>query len=202
MCRAALRPRRRAGLRRRRHTGEQFRAGPLSIRPRKVTPTSSLHRRNPLQRVNGANRPNPCGSFRPSLLSLSYRILSAMGGRGVPEVAHERGAAVFPLSSHDVEHRPEKSARMAADSALRCGVASTWSATGRTTLTVRSRTTVTAQKKTRVCSEGPIGQWQGCGCAKVEWRLPGELAHVEVKRDQRGCQIGPARSGRKRTQVR
>jgi hypothetical protein len=82
-----------------------------------------------------------------------------------------------------------------ADSALRCGVASTWSVTGRTTLTVRSRTTVTAQKKTRVCSEGPIGQWQGCDCAKVEWRLPGELAHVEVKRDQRGCQIGPARSG-------
>jgi hypothetical protein len=201
LCRAALRPRRRAGLRRRRHTGEQFRAGPLSIRPRKVTPTSSLHRRTPLQRVNGANRPNPCSSFRPSLLSLSYRILSAMGGVVFPKwrTREERLSSLYLATTWSIGPRSRQEWQGGgcdpADSALRCGVASTWSATGRTTLTVRSRTTVTAQKKTWVCSEGPIGQWQGCGCAKVEWRLPGKLAHMEVKRDQRGCQIGPARSG-------
>lgn len=39
--------------------GEQFRADPLSIRPQKVTPASSLHRRTPLWRPDSTDHLNP-----------------------------------------------------------------------------------------------------------------------------------------------
>jgi hypothetical protein len=53
--------------------GEQFRVDPPSIRSRKVTPMSGLHRGTPLQRPNGTDRPNPCGCARP-LPQSSFKV--------------------------------------------------------------------------------------------------------------------------------